>query len=40
MAGVTDASWQAFPDNAKNIGVEKYIGYCQTALDQHFASQK
>ena len=39
-AGVTDASWQSFMDNAKNIGVDKYIAYYQTAYDQYLASNK
>ncbi len=36
--GVTDASWQAFLDNAKNVGVDEYIQYYQTAYDTYKAA--
>ena len=38
--GVTDASWQAFLDNAKNIGVDQYIQYYQTAYDAYLAANQ
>ncbi len=38
--GVTDANWQAFLDNSKNIGVDKYIEYYQTAYDAYLATSQ
>lgn len=38
--GVTDASWQAFLDNAKNVGVDKYVEYYQTAYDAYLAANQ
>lgn len=38
--GVTDENWQAFLDNAKNIGVDQYIQYYQEAYDAYLAANK
>ncbi len=35
--GVTDESWNAFQENAKNIGVERYIELYQNAYDAFLA---
>ena len=36
--GVTDQSWQAFLDTAKNVGVDRYIEIYQTAYDNYLAA--
>lgn len=38
--GVTDQSWQAFLDNARNIGVDQYIAYYQAAYDAYLAANQ
>lgn len=38
--GVTDENWQAFQDNAKNIGVDQYIQYYQDAYNAYLAANQ
>ena len=39
MNGVTDASWAAFLDEAKAVGVDDYIALNQKLLDEYLAAQ-
>jgi putative aldouronate transport system substrate-binding protein len=38
--GVTDASFKTFQDQARNIGVERYLALWQKAYDAYLAAQK